>query len=298
MTVVITGSGSFVGRELIKHCRDGKIGYVGVDSTKPEDKDCRQMDIRAPEVADAIPEGADTIIHLAAISRDQDCRRDPAAAFDVNVGGTLNLMRVAQARKVRQFVFASSEWVYGSATGEAAVTEDSMIDANQITSEYALTKIAAERLLFMAHQRGFCPVTVLRFGIIYGPRPSPMSAVEGLFDEVRTLDSIEVNCSLRSGRRFVHVSDIADGILAALGRTGFEVFNLSGNAMITFGRVIEESARLLGRNPRVIEKNAHVLNVRNPDNQKVRRMLGWEPRLDLAAGLASLMSFRQHGEKA
>lgn len=296
MVLVIIGSESFVGRELIGHCRDRGITFVGVDTASTQDADCRQADIRSPEILDAIPEAADAIVHLAAISRDSDCRRDPVAAFDVNVGGTLNLIRAAQARKVRQFVFASSEWVYGNASGDGVQTEDSLIDANRITSEYALTKIAGERLLFMAHQRDLCPVTILRFGIIYGPRPKPMSALEGLFHEVRTQDAVEVTCSLNSGRRFIHVSDVADGILAALERTGFEVFNLSGNTLITFGRIVEESARLLGKTPRVVETNAHVLNVRNPDNQKARRLLGWEPKFDLAAGLASLLDYHQHAE--
>jgi UDP-glucose 4-epimerase len=289
MKLFITGSSSFVGRELTRHCRVQGVEYAGVDAVPPEDPNCRQVDVRSPAVADAIPEGADAIIHLAAISRDQDCKRDPAAAFDVNVGGTLSLMRAAQARQARQFIFASSEWVYGNTAGDQVQTEETAIDANQITSEYALTKIAGERLLFAAHQRGFCPVTVLRFGIIYGPRPKPMCPVEGLFDEVRTRDTVEVNCSLKSGRRFVHVSDIADGLLAAVGQTGFDLFNLTGDALITFGQVIETSARLLGRTPRVVEKNAHVLNVRNPDNAKVRRALNWAPRIDLAAGLATLL---------
>jgi UDP-glucose 4-epimerase len=297
MTIVITGSSSFVGKELIKHCRDRKISFVGVDAVPPDDGDCRQVDIRSPAIADVIPEGADALVHLAAVSRDQDCRRDPALAFDVNVGGTLNLIRAVQARKVRQFVFASSEWVYGNTSAGQVQTEESPIDVNQVTSEYALTKIAGERLLFMAHQRGLCPVTVLRFGIIYGPRPKPMCPVEGFFHEVRTQDAVEVNCSLNSGRRFVHVSDISDGILAALGRTGFEIFNLTADALITFRQVIEESAKLLGRNPRIVEKNAHVLNVRNPDNQKARRLLGWEPTVSLVAGLASLQEFHRQGER-
>jgi nucleoside-diphosphate-sugar epimerase len=40
----------------------------------------------------------------------------------------------------------------------------------------------------------------------------------------------------------------------------------------------------------VVEKNAHVLNVRNPDNAKARRVLGWAPKLDLTAGLATLIA--------
>ncbi|NQT93414.1 MAG: NAD(P)-dependent oxidoreductase [Lentisphaerae bacterium] len=296
MTLFITGSESFVGRELIGHCRDRGFDFVGVDAEPTEDADSRQADIRSAEIADLIPESADAIVHLAAISRHGDCRDDPATAFDVNVGGTLNLIEAAKARNVKQFIFASSEWVYGGSPGDGVRTEESVIDANLLTSEYALTKIAGERLLFTAHERGLCPVTILRFGIIYGPRPKPMSAVEGLFHEVGTQDVVEVTCSLDSGRRFIHVSDIADGILAALGREGFEVFNISGNTLITFGQVIEESSRILQKNPRVEVKNGNVLNVRHPDNQKARRLLPWKPEIDLPSGLRSLLEFHADEE--
>lgn len=289
MMVVISGSRSFVGTELAEHCRERNVEFVGVDMAPGEGQNYRRVDIRSPEVAEAIPEGADAIIHLAAISRHGDCRDDPATAFDVNVGGTLNLIEAAKTRSVKQFIFASSEWVYDGARGEDVCTEETVIDANKITSEYALTKIAGERLLFAAHERGLCPVTILRFGIIYGPRPKPMSAVEGLFHEVGTQDVVELTCSLDSGRRFIHVSDIADGILAALGQTGFEVFNISGNSLITFGQVIEESSKILKKHPRVEVKNADVLNVRHPDNQKARRLLNWAPGFDLPAGLRSLL---------
>jgi nucleoside-diphosphate-sugar epimerase len=293
MKVVITGSESFIGKELRKHCTDRGIEVTGIDALPGQNPGYHQIDIRSTDVSDVIPVEADALIHLAAISRDQDCRRDPAGAFDVNVGGTLNLVRAAQAKRVKQFIFASSEWVYGNVSGEEVQCEDSIIDAGRIASEYALTKIAGERLLFMAHQRGLCPVTVLRFGIVYGPRSTPMSPVEGFFNEVRTQDVIEVKCSLQSGRRFVHVADIAEGILSSLGHGGFEVFNLTGNKFITFQQVIEVSSKLLRRTPKVIESNAHNLNVRNPDNQKARRMLGWEPVFDLETGLESLLAFRE-----
>lgn len=297
MALFITGSESFVGRELIQRCRELGITFAGVDTMPATDQDCRQADIRSPDISDVVPESADAIVHLAAISRDGDCRDSPAVAFDVNVGGTLNLIEAAMARNVKQFIFASSEWVYGNTSGDQVQTEEGPIDANRITSIYALTKIAGERLLLAASEGGMCPSTILRFSIVYGPRPKPGNPLEGLFHEVATQDSLEMTCSLDSGRRFIHVSDIADGILSALGQTDSEVFNLSGNSLITFRQIIEESAKLLDRTPRVEEKNPEVLNVRNPDNSKARRLLTWEPRVDLVSGLRSLLEFGAHEKK-
>ncbi len=289
MKIVITGSESFIGSELKAHCRARGIECIGLDVLPKQEPGYHQVDIRSTDVDAVIPENADALVHLAAISRDQDCRRDLRNAMDVNIGGTINLIRAAQARKVKQFVFASSEWIYGNVQPGVVQTEDDPVDITKMTSEYAMTKIVGERLLFVAHQRGLCPVTVLRFGIVYGPRPTPMSAVEGIFNEVRTLDTIEIKGSLSSGRRFVHVSDIADGVLSALGRSGYEIFNLSGNQVMTFGEIIKQSANILNRHPQVVETDPKAINLRNPDNQKVRRELGWEPRLSLEQGLATLL---------
>lgn len=295
MLLVVTGSESFIGAELQRHCRSRGIAVVGIDLLARNEKSYFQMDIRSPDIGRAIPAGADALIHLAAVSRDRDCRRDLAAAFDVNLGGTINLIRAAQEKKVKQFIFASSEWVYGNARPGQVQTEEDSLDIARMTSEYGMSKIVGERLLFVHHQRGLGPVTILRFGIVYGPRPKPLSAVEGIFNEVRTLDKLEIKGSLRSGRRFIHVADIADGIISAVGRTGFEIFNLSGDQLVTFGEIIEQSAELLKRRPEVVETDPQDLNIRNPDNSKAKQLLAWKPKMDLPSGLQTLLNFQPRG---
>ncbi|MEI7435386.1 MAG: NAD(P)-dependent oxidoreductase [bacterium] len=294
--IVITGSESFIGQELKDHCRAKGIGFLGLDTVPGSGADYRQLDIRSAEVEQAIPEQAEALIHLAAISRDQDCRRDLTTAFDVNVQGTINLIKAAQNRHVKQFIFASSEWVYGGVQPGVLQKEDDPVDITRMTSEYAITKILGERLLALTHQRGLCPVTVLRFGIVYGPRAKPGNFLEGLFNEVRTLDTIDVKGSLESGRRFVHVSDISEGILSALGRPGYEVINLTGDTVVTMREIIQTSARLLGRNPRVMESDPKAINLRNPDNSKARNLLGWQPKIGLEQGLTTLRAFHEGGK--
>lgn len=289
MNIVITGAESFIGRELRRQLVDRRIGWKGFDMLASGAPECVKVDIRSKLVDEHIPEGADAIVHLAAISRDQDCRRDPAQAFDINVGGTLNLVRAAKARGVKQFIFASSEWVYGEVENGGTQKEDSVIDAGRIISEYALTKLAGERLLSMAHSQGSCPVTLLRFGIVYGPRPANWSAVEMLFNAVRSQDEVEVKGSLQTARRFIHVSDIAAGIIKALGRTSLETFNLSGDRLVTLQEIIQTSALLLSRKPNVVERQPQAVSIRNPDNTKARQILGWRPAVELKEGLSSLL---------
>lgn len=289
MKVVLTGSESFIGREFAKLCGQDGFELIGIDSVASDRSGHHQLDIRSPEVARVVPQGSDALVHLAAISTDAACQRDPQLAFEVNVGGTINLIRASLARGVRQFVFASSEWVYGDVSNAAVQTEDSPIDITKLSSAYALTKIVGERLLSSAHGKGLPSVTILRFGIVYGPRPSNWSAVESLFHAVQTQEVVEVKGSLRTGRRYVHVADVANGIRAALGAPGLDVFNLSGDDMVTLGDVIQESAAVLGRRPQVVERDPSAIVVRNPDNSKARKKLGWRPAIKLSDGLKTLM---------
>ncbi|MBI4576890.1 MAG: NAD(P)-dependent oxidoreductase [Planctomycetes bacterium] len=290
MTLVITGSESFIGTELRRLCRSRGIEPLGIDAAPSGDPGHVTLDVRSQAIDEAIPRGADALVHLAAVSREADCLADPRLAFDVNVGGTLNVIRAARARGVRQILFASSEWVYGEVAAGEVQTEEAGLDAGRIRSEYALTKMVGERLLEMAFRRGLCPVTVLRLAIVYGPRADHWSAVESLFHAVRSQEVVEVAGSLRTARRFIHVRDVATGILAAVGRDGYEVFNLSGSALVTLGEVIEASANLLGRRPRVLERDPAAVSIRNPDPAKARRVLGWNAGTPLRDGLASLLA--------
>jgi UDP-glucose 4-epimerase len=260
---------------------------VGIDATAPNDYRSKRADIRDPAIADLIPEGA-IVVHLAAISRDPDCRANPREAFDVNVNGTLNVAAAATKRGASQLVFASSEWVYGDVRNDEVQLEDRAIDVTRMKSEYALSKVVAEQLLKLACAGS--NVTVLRFGIVYGRRPGNWSAVENLFNSARTKDEISVGAAA-TARRFIHVDDIASGILASRGRSGFEIFNLSGDRPITLGEIIEASATLLKRRVAIVETNAAQPSVRNPDNSKARAQLGWNPEIDLPAGLADLKKF-------
>ena len=243
----ITGAESFVGKRLVKHCKDKKISYSGVEVVASEDSNISKIYICDVGLSEMIPFDS-VVIHLAAISRDPDCAKNPNLANKVNVEGTLNVLRSAKIKDCRQLIFASSEWVYGQVSNESEQQESDEIHIQRLDSIYAITKAIGEHYLGLLRED--LAVTILRFGIIYGPRPSNWSAVESLFDSVKNKEEVVVG-SLKAGRRFIHVDDICAGILAAVGQTDFEIFNISSDSTVTLGQVIEESRRIHGTTPRV-----------------------------------------------
>ena len=288
MRVFITGVKGFVGQEIALHCRKQGIEVMGTDIADGDEPGYYMMDITSNSIADIIPEACDSVIHLAALSRDQDCRNNALNCFNTNVIGTLKLMEAARQRGVANFIFASTEWVYDIFLEDEIKDEDTFIDIAKHKSEYALSKLVSEANLRQKYQHGFCSVTILRFGIIYGPRKSNWSAVESLLHAVNTRDVVEVG-SLKTGRCFIHVADIAKGVLSSIGLTGFHVINLQGDRLIRLGEVTELSKQITRKEPSIVETSPDNISVRNISNKMARTVLNWVPDYDLEKGLKSLV---------
>lgn len=276
--VVVTGSNGFIGARLMQRLTDLGVDVIGIDAASANGSDA--VDICNPAVADLIPASA-RVVHLAALSTSGSCKADPAQAAAVNIGGTLNLAQAARDKGSKQFVFASTEWVYGSSSSEEPAFEDVPIDMTAMVDNYAITKLAAEGLLKTS---GLVEdLMILRFGIVYGPRSENWSAAESLLNATAK-GRVEVG-SLSTARRFIFVDDIVDGIMSSLGYRGQAVLNIAGSRLATLGDVITESSKILGREVEVHETNPSAVSVRNPDPSLAESVIGWRPEVDLNEGL-------------
>lgn len=283
----VTGAESFVGRALQQACAEAGVAFTGMDAASSQHRGVVKGDIRAPDLADMIPADTTAVVHLAALSRDPDCRGRLAACFDINVAGSLNVQAAARARGVPQTIFASSEWVYGNGPFDTPRDEDSPIDLGGLTSEYALSKAVAEAALRQDAAAHGGALANLRFGIIYGPRPNNWSAVEALTHAVALQDEIAVG-ALATARRFIHVADISQALLSVLGRKGIETFNIQGPALTSLGDVIAAASAHLGRTPNVVETAPDAPSIRNIAADRITTATGWAPRISLADGIATL----------
>ena len=78
--------------------------------------------------------------------------------------------------------------------------------------------------------------------------------------------------------------------MKSIGQQGFNIINLQGNKLITLNEIIDTSRKILGKNPKVIEKTPNNISIRNVSNKKAKEVLDWEPRIDLDEGLKSLIT--------
>jgi len=289
--IVVTGSESFIGKKLISSLLEKNEKVIGFDLVeKSQNYNFVKIDIRSKNLEDHIPENIDVLIHLASLSSDPLCKGKSYETFDINVMGTLNLIRAAIKKNVKQFIFASTEWVYEGFSENEEKDENSIIDITQHKSEYALSKLVSEINLKQEFDNGLSNVTILRFGIIYGPREKNWAAVESIASMVKNNTEVTVG-SLKTGRRFVHVFDIVEGIILSIGQSGFNIINLTGNTIITLNDIIKTTEKLFNKSITIVEKNPTNISLRNPSNQKAKKLLNWNPKINLEDGLKSIESF-------
>lgn len=283
MHVHITGAASFIGKILAEYCRQTGIEISGSDLAACNIPNTVIADTRDKDFAKVIPYNTDCIVHLAALSREADCKGRIDEWYAINVAASLNVVRAAKERGVSQLIFASSEWVYDFGD-ERERHESDLIDPMGVTSEYGLSKLLAEVALRRTAEELDIALTILRFGIVYGERLENWSAVEALLSNVATMDKLTVG-SLATARRFIHVSDIAKAIRTSFGRGGIEIFNIQGPALVTLDEVIRIAGSLTGKSPSVCESDPLSASIRCVNVDHADRELGWRARIDIAEGM-------------
>jgi len=292
MKVFITGINGYLGKELAIDLQKEGYTITGCDIIGQESSGVHLFDIRSEKIFDIIPENVDVIIHLAALSSDPLCNDNAYECFDLNVMGTLNLLRCAELKKCKQLIFASSEWVYNDNSNKKICNEKTLINPFSLKSEYALSKLTSEINLMQKYHDSFFHITILRFGIIYGGLRKNGSAVEAIVDHVLKNDSIEVG-SKKTGRNFIHFKDILSAIIASIGYKGFNIFNISGDEFVDLYHIICIAEQKLQKNILVTEKEKNNPSIRMVSNNYAKNKLNWKPIIDIEKGIGEIIKYRK-----
>ena len=289
--ILLTGSESFVASFLVKKLKK-KYNIIGIDTVKKSKNTKFEIDITKDFIKKFHTTKIDYIVHLASISRDQDCAKDPVKCFKTNVIGTLNLIKLANIKKIKNFIFASTQWVYDYSSNKEIKNNNSLINIQNIHSEYALSKLVSEINLKQNYKKNKINSTILRFGIIYGPRENNLSALETIFYNTIKNDKIEVG-SKKTGRNFIHINDICDGVIKSINKKGYNVINLEGDKFISLSDILNQSSILLKKKIKVIEKDPNKPSIKVVSNSSAKNIINWRPKYNLNKGLKSLLKFKK-----
>ena len=289
-TLVITGSSGFVGQKLVAAAVKSEYKVIGIDIEKVETLECEQfkIDLANEDFYNLVPKNS-VIIHLASLSDDTSCKKNPLGAIEANLKATARVVDNANRLNSLQLIFASSEWVYPEKSEYCEQFETDSLDLANLNSLYAISKLTGESLI-----RTICkiPYSLLRFGIIYGPRKLPGSAVESIALKISQETNIEVGSS-KTSRSFIYIDDLIEGILKVIkignSIAGVIPINISGNKLYSLGEIVEIVNQFLEKKVKITETGT-IPSIRNPNIQRAREILGWEPKTTLIDGVTKCLA--------
>lgn len=226
------------------------------------------------------------ILHLAAL---RDVTRDPELIepmIDINIKGTINLLRGVMKEKVtlESFVNTGSSEEYGD--GPVPFNED---QREIPVSPYSASKVAATYFCRMIHKSMGLPIVILRPLLTYGPNQDDDMFVPALIQYCLRKKDFQMTAGDQT-REFNYVDDIVDAyLLAATNPNAIgELINIGNGIEYSIKEVAEKIVHMMG-NPiqlflGALPKRAGETN-HFCSNEKARKLLGWSPKIDLNEGL-------------
>ena len=276
--ILVTGGAGYIGAVLVNElvARGEKVRvfdklYFGDKALAPlkEKIDLVQGDVRNfPESA---LDGVKAVVHMGSLSNDPTADFDPKANHEINCVGTLRVAEACKKRGVKRLTFASSCAIYGFHL-------DGIADENHPTnpqSEYAQSKLDAEKGLLSLVSADFCPV-IFRQATVFGfsPRHRWDLVVNTMTKDAFQKSKIFVYCAGEMWRPLVHVRDVALAHLTAINaaepKVKGQVFNL------------------VHENFRILELGQRISKILQP-YRKVK--------VDVLTGTKESRSYRVSGEK-
>jgi len=298
MKVLVTGGAGFIGSHLVERLLADGHAVTVVDnfsSGRVENLAHLQghpalrvdrLDMTHHDEMKRLCEGIDWVFHLAALADIVPSIQRPLDYYQANVSGTASVVEAARLAGVKRFVYTASSSCYGI-TDTYPTPEEAPIRPQY---PYALTKWLGEQLVLHWAQVYRLPAVSLRLFNVYGPLARTTGAYGAVFGVflAQTLAGkpLTVVGDGSQTRDFTFVTDVVEAFVrAAESHVRAEVFNVGSGKTSSVARL----ASLLGGPVVHVPKRPGEPDCTWADTSRIRRVLGWEPRVGFEEGVRRML---------
>ena len=310
--IFVSGGAGFIGTQLAKGLVD-KNRIVIYDNLHRDAlrysqiKDHPNLEFVRGDILDldhlkSVIGQSDYIIHLAAIAGVDTVREMPVETLKINFLGTLNILEAARekARPLRFINFSSSE-VFGSHVYLAEEHSEVVLGAvGESRWTYAVSKLAAEHLVYNYYKLYDMPCLTIRPFNVYGPYQVGIGAIHEFIRRAIKDDTIEIHGDGTQIRAWCYIDDMIDGIIRCMVKDDAvgHVFNIGNpQTAITVLNLAKMIINLAGSRSKIIFTWPDYTDVelRIPSIEKAKNILDFNPEFDLETGLKLTIDwYRRH----
>lgn len=304
MKTIITGVAGFVGSRLARRLLDRGDRVVGFDNLNDyypiehkqrhlaDLKDDPRFTFEKLDLRD-VPgmlklfekERPDAVAHLGGMAAVRYSVEHPLLYGEVNVQGSVALLDAARRTTQPRCVLASTGSVYGSDTPVPFVETAA---ADHPLAPYPASKRSMELMAHaFSHLYGL-NITTLRFFNVYGPHGRPDMMPWQWSKQIMKGEALTLYNAGRMKRDWTYIDDIVDGFVAALDQPlKYEILNLGCSNPVENLRFVQVLEELLGRKAKIIDTPTPPSEplITYADISKARRLLGYEPKVNVEEGL-------------
>jgi len=302
--IVVSGGAGFIGSNLAQELAkeneviilddfsSGKAENISELSKMPKVRVVKGTILDFPLLPQLF-DGVDYVFHLAAESNVIESVENPLKTNEVNITGTLNVLLAARDRRVKKVVYASSSAIYGDAPLPHVET---MIP--NLTSPYALTKIASECYCQIFTQIYGLPTVSLRYFNVYGPRQDSNSdyaaVIPKFIHRILANQPPVIYGDGEQTRDFIFVADVAKAtILAAERDVKGEAINIACGKNISVNGLADKLIMALGKSlkPLYADPQPGDIKYSVADISKSQNLLDFAPEWSLEEGLPRTIAY-------
>ena len=316
MKVLITGGAGFIGSYLAeRHLNMGdSVSIVDNLSTGEitnvqhleghDNFTCKIDDVLNIEVMRQLVDDCDLIYHLAAAVGVEYILENPLQSLTTNIRGTEIILELANQKK-RKVVVASTSEIYGKKNGYVPFREDSdrILGPTTVVRWSYSTSKAVDELFALAYWREKrLPTVIVRPFNVIGPRQTGHygMVLPRLVKQAMLGEPITVYDNGEQRRCWTYIDDAIDGLVALAANDGAvgEIFNLGSNFESSIKDLAYKIKELTNSNSEVAfvpyeqtRRNGlyEDLVYRAPDLEKIRKLVGYDPKVDLDEALTRII---------
>lgn len=299
MRYLITGGAGFIGSNTVISFINKNLSVKVIDNfltgsksnleSSLGDIELIEGDICSYKTCNEALKYIDAVIHLAALPSVPRSISNPLKSSEINILGTLNILKAAEENGIRRVIFASSSSIYGDSHHLPK------IEGQEGTplSPYATTKIAAELFCKNYSQLFDLSTVCLRYFNVFGPRQNPKSqyaaAIPNFISKMLKGERPIVYGDGEQSRDFTFVENVVDANLlaATTGIEGGQSINIACGERIKINTVIEKINAILETDIKPIYKAPRPGDIRHSfaDISKAKKLLNYQPKIGFDEGL-------------